>query len=67
MTSAFEICEGINLVFLIRELVLKCHYFKINKKEMENVNKGGKRVNKHNEQWVKNALVNGEPSMGLTQ
>jgi hypothetical protein len=34
---------------------------------MENVNKGGRRVNEHNEQWVKNTFVNGEPSMVLTQ
>jgi hypothetical protein len=66
MAFAFEICEGINLVSLIRELVLKCCFFEINK-EMENVNKAGKRGNKHNEQWAKNAFVNGESSMVLTQ
>jgi hypothetical protein len=66
MASAFEICEGIDLKSLIRELVLKCHFLEINNKKMENVNKGGRRVSKHDEQWVKNAFVNGESSMVLT-
>ncbi len=65
MALAFEICEGIDLKFLIRELVLKCHFFEINNKEMQNVNKGSRRVSKHDEQWEKNAFVNGESSMVL--
>lgn len=63
MASAFEICEEINLVSIIsKKLVLKCHFFEINK-EMENVNKGGRRVNKHDKRWAKNSF---ESSMGLT-
>jgi hypothetical protein len=53
----FEVDEGIDLVFLVIEPILKCHFLTIDDKEMENVNKGGQKVSKHGELWANYVVI----------
>ncbi len=52
----FEVAEGTDYESIVRELVLKSHSLDIDDNEMENVNKGGWRMNKHVELWAKNVF-----------
>lgn len=47
--------EGTNLKSSIKD-VLKSYFLDLNEKEVENVNKGSRKINKHVELWVKNAF-----------
>jgi len=52
MFFGFEVDEGIDLMSFIKEPIIKCHFLTIDDKKIENVNKGGQKVNKHGELWV---------------
>jgi hypothetical protein len=56
MSSRCEIVERTDHESHVKELIPKFQFFKIDDKELENVNKGGQRVNKQTELWVKNAF-----------
>jgi hypothetical protein len=53
---AFGCDDKTNLDSLIKDPILKSHFLDIDDKEFENVNKGGRKVNKHVELWMKNAF-----------
>jgi len=46
MLSRFEIGEGMEFNYLIRDLVPKSWFLYIDEKEVDNVNKGGWRISK---------------------
>ncbi len=52
----FEVAEGTDYESIVRELVLKSHFLDIDDNEIQNVNKRGRRMNKHVELWAKNAF-----------
>jgi hypothetical protein len=43
-------------MWVVQEQILKSHFFDIDDKNMNNVNKGGWRVSKHVELWARNAF-----------
>jgi hypothetical protein len=51
----------------IRDLLLKNRFLGFNEKEVENVNKGGQRINKHVELWAKNVFDDYKFFCGLIQ
>ncbi len=44
---AFDCGDGTNLDSLVKDPILKSHFLDIDEKELENLNKGGRKVNKH--------------------
>jgi hypothetical protein len=48
--------EGIKPNSPIKDPILKSQFLDIDEKEVHNVNKGGRRINKHGELWAKNAF-----------
>jgi hypothetical protein len=56
MFLGFEIKEGIEPNSPIRDPILKNQSLDLDEKEVDNVNKGGRRINKHVELWAKNAF-----------
>jgi hypothetical protein len=56
VSIAFNCGDGTNLDSLVKNPILKSHFLDIDKKEFENVNKGGRKVNKHVGLWTKNAF-----------
>lgn len=53
---AFDCGDGTNLDSLVKDPILKSHFLAIDEKELENVNKDGRKINKHVELWTKNAF-----------
>jgi hypothetical protein len=53
---AFDCGDGTNLDSLVKNPILKNHFLDIDKKKLENVNKGGRKVNKHVGFFMKNAF-----------
>ncbi len=51
-----KIKEGIKPNSPIRDPILKNRFLDLDEKEVDNVNKGGWRINKHVELWAKNAF-----------
>ncbi len=46
MLSRFEVGEGMELIYLVRDLVPKSWFLDIDEKEVDNENKGGWRTSK---------------------
>jgi hypothetical protein len=53
---AFDCADGTNLDSPVKDPILKSHFLDIDEKGFENVNKGGRKVNKHVELWRKNTF-----------
>jgi uncharacterized protein YkvS len=56
MVLGSNVGERINQNSLVRDLPLKSHFLDLDDKEVENVNKGGWRINKHAKLWARNAF-----------
>ncbi len=56
MAFGFNVVEKTNYEYPIMELIMKSWFLEIDYKEMENVNKGGRKMSKHAKLWVKNAF-----------
>jgi hypothetical protein len=58
MVFPFEskVVEGTKCESIIQEPILKSHFFDIDEKNMNNLNKGGWKVSKHVELWARNAF-----------
>jgi hypothetical protein len=52
-----KLVRGQTLSLLLKKNSINVFIFKINDKEMENVNKRGQKVGKHVELWVKNYFI----------
>jgi hypothetical protein len=66
MVSGFESREGIDPESPIRDVLKSC-FLDLNKKEVEKINKGSRRVSKHVEFWVKNVFDERKVFHGLIQ
>lgn len=67
MLSRFEVGEGMELNYLVMDLVPKSWFLDIDEKEVDNVNKGGWRTSKIVNYGRRMHLMNGESSMILIQ
>jgi hypothetical protein len=56
MAYGFNVVEMTNCEYPVMEPILKFLFLEIDDKEMENVNKGGRRISKHAKLWEKNAF-----------
>ncbi len=56
MFFRYETKEGIEPNSPIKDPILKNWFLDLDEKEVDNVNKGGRRINKHVELWAKNAF-----------
>jgi hypothetical protein len=56
MFSRSKVKEGIEPNSPIRDPILKSWFLNLDKKEVDNVNKGDQRLNKHVKLWAKNAF-----------
>jgi hypothetical protein len=56
VSVAFDCGDGTNFDSLVKDLILKSHFLDIDEKELENINKGGRKVNKHVKLRTKNAF-----------
>jgi hypothetical protein len=56
MAFGFKVARRINCEFHVKEPILKFRFLKIGDKQMEIVNKGGLKMNKHTKLWAKNAF-----------
>jgi hypothetical protein len=56
MAFGFKVARRINCEFHVKEPILKIRFLDIGDKEMENVNKGGRKVSKHAKFWAKYAF-----------
>jgi len=56
MVIGFHVGERTNHDSLIKDLPLKNHFLDLDEREVENVNKGGRRISKHVELWARNVF-----------
>jgi hypothetical protein len=66
MCSGSDVGYGTNLKSPVIELILKSRFLLIDDKELENVNKGGQRANKHAKLWANNVFDKWRVFVGLT-
>ncbi len=65
MLFGSQVEKGTKLDTHVKDLVLKSWFLDLDEKEVDNVNKGGQRVNKHIELWAKNAFDEWRPLCGF--
>jgi hypothetical protein len=56
IVTIFDIGERIDPNSSIKNLPSKSHFLDLDEKEVESVNKGGRKINKHVELWAKNVF-----------
>jgi hypothetical protein len=56
MVIGFNVGERTNHNSHVKDFLPNSHFLDLDEREVENVNKGGWRINKHVELWVRNAF-----------
>jgi hypothetical protein len=56
MVIGYDVGERTNNDSHINDLPLKSHFLDLDEREVENVNKGGRRISKHVELWARSAF-----------
>jgi hypothetical protein len=56
MVIGSNVGERTNRNSLVKDLLMKNHFLDLDEREVENINKGCWRINKHSELWARNAF-----------